>query len=155
MTRMVVLSLVFTFCLVAPSHALASKRVALVVGNATYTYASELFNPRNDAISVAAALRSIGFDEVRLLLDVDHSSFRNALKDFSPLAEKSETALIYFAGHGVEVEGQNYLIPVDASLARATDVEFEAVNMSSLRVAVSGASTLRLVILDACRNNPF
>ncbi len=139
----------------AAGSAEAGRRVALVIGNSAYASVSALENPKNDAAALAETLRSIGFDEVRELTDLDHTGFRRALRDFTALATGAETAVIYYAGHGVEVEGRNYLVPVDATLSEATDTEFEAIPLDSARTAVSGATQLRLVILDACRNNPF
>jgi hypothetical protein len=133
----------------------AGGRVALVIGNSGYTNVSELPNPKNDAALVAKALRDAGFDDVKELADLDQVGLRRALKDFTAVARGADTAVIYYAGHGVEVAGQNYLIPTDATLAQATDVEFEAIPLESARTAVSGARKLRLVIVDACRNNPF
>ena len=137
------------------SPAMAARRVALVVGNSKYENVTALTNPANDAAAVAAALKKSGFDEVRLVENLGQSQFLRALRDFSSSVSGAETALVYFAGHGVEVDGRNYLVPVDATLARSTDVEFEAISLDSVRAAVSGASKLRVVILDACRNNPF
>ncbi len=77
------------------------------------------------------------------------------MRKFTSAAQGADTAVVYYAGHGVEVDGRNYLVPVDASLAQATDAEFEAIPLDNVRTAVSGANSLRLVILDACRNNPF
>lgn len=133
----------------------AAKKVALVIGNSAYTSVTALENPKNDAAALAEALRSIGFDEVREEIDLDHTALRRALRDFTALSAGAETAVIYYAGHGVEVDGRNYLVPIDATLAEATDTEFEAIPLDSARTAVSGATKLRLVILDACRNNPF
>ncbi len=146
--------LLLLFCTVAAGPAEA-RRVALVIGNSAYTSVSALENPKNDAAALAETLRAIGFDEVRELLDLDQTAFRRALRDFTALAAGAETAVVYYAGHGVEVDGRNYLVPVDAMLGQATDAEFEAIPLDSVRTAVSGASSLRLVILDACRNNPF
>ncbi len=146
--------LLLAFCTVAASPAEA-RRVALVIGNSAYANVSALENPKNDAAALAEALRSIGFDEVREEIDLDHTALRRALRDFTALASGAETAVIYYAGHGVEVDGRNYLVPIDATLAEATDTEFEAIPLDSARTAVSGATSLRLVILDACRNNPF
>lgn len=146
--------LLFVLCAVTAGPAEA-RRVALVIGNSAYASVSALENPKNDAAALAEALRSIGFDEVREEIDLDHTALRRALRDFTALASGAETAVIYYAGHGVEVDGRNYLVPIDATLAEATDTEFEAIPLDSARTAVSGASSLRLVILDACRNNPF
>jgi tetratricopeptide (TPR) repeat protein len=135
----------------APSE----RRVALVVGNSAYTQATPLRNPVNDAKLLAASLRQAGFTEVREVFDADLSTLGKALKDFGDLAVGSDWAVIYFAGHGIEVGGTNYLIPVDARLEQQAHVEDEAVPLSRVMSKVIGASKLQLVILDACRNNPF
>ena len=141
--------------LVASLPAHAGTRVALVIGNASYQNVSTLTNPANDATVIAETLRSIGFDSVEETSNLDNTAFRKALRTFATRASGADTALVYYAGHGVEVDGRNYLVPVDATLAQATDAEFEAIPLDSVRTAVSGATNLRLVILDACRNNPF
>ncbi len=145
---------VLAVSLVFATAAAAERRVALVIGNSKYDTVSELANPTKDAAAVDRTLRAIGFD-VRLVEDLDQRDLLKALKAFSDAAAGADTALIYYAGHGVEVDGRNYLVPTDAVLAKATDVEFEAILLDNVRTAVSGASKLRLVILDACRNNPF
>jgi tetratricopeptide (TPR) repeat protein len=137
------------------SVALSERRVALVVGNSTYRHVPALANPVNDAKALAGALRAAGFREVRELYDGDLAGFTAALKDFGDLASVSDWAVIYYAGHGVEVGGSNYLIPVDAVLARQAHVEDEAMPLSRLLSKVSAASKMQLVILDACRDNPF
>jgi hypothetical protein len=133
----------------------AGRRVALVVGNSNYENVAPLTNPANDATAIAGALKAAGFDDVKLIGNLGQSQLLRALRDFTGTATGAETAVVYFAGHGVEVDGRNYLVPTDATLAKATDVDFEAVSLDAVRTAVSGASKLRLVILDACRNNPF
>jgi tetratricopeptide (TPR) repeat protein len=131
------------------------RRVALVVGNSAYAYATALRNPVSDAKLLAAALRKSGFSEVREVYDADLSALGKALKEFGDLADGSDWAVIYFAGHGIEVGGTNYLIPVDAKLEQQSHVEDEAVPLSRVMSKVTSASKLQLVILDACRNNPF
>ena len=133
----------------------AERRVALVVGNSGYAHATPLRNPANDAKLLAASLRQAGFTEVREVYDADLSTLGKALKDFGDLAVGSDWAVIYFAGHGIEVGGANYLIPVDARLEQQAHVEDEAMPLSRVMSKVVGASKLQLVILDACRNNPF
>ena len=135
--------------------AFAGRRVALVIGNASYENVSALTNPPHDAAAVAQALKAAGFDEVTLAEDLKQSDFLRKLRDFSGSVAGAETAVVYFAGHGVEVDGRNYLVPIDASLAKSGDVEFEAISLDAVRSAVAGASKLRVVVLDACRNNPF
>jgi hypothetical protein len=137
------------------SPVMAAKRLALIIGNSAYEHTTALENPVNDAKAVAAALDAIGFDEVHIRTDLDQRALLKALKEFSTKSVGADTAVIYFAGHGVEVDNRNYLIPTDATLAAASDVEFEAVPLDSVRTSVAGATKLRLVILDACRNNPF
>lgn len=131
------------------------KRVALVIGNAAYEHASPLRNPANDAKALAAALRALGFAEVRELYDAKLADLMRALKDFGDLAEGADWAVIYYAGHGIEVAGNNYLVPTDARLENQSHVDDEALPLDRLLGKVTGASKLQLVILDACRNNPF
>jgi uncharacterized caspase-like protein/uncharacterized protein YraI len=134
--------------------ALAADRVALVIGNGAYANVSALENPPNDATALAEALARTGF-EVTHLGDLDASAMRRALQDFEEVAAAAEIAVVYYAGHGIEVDGENYLIPVDAALKRDTHVEDETVPLSRVERAVGGASLLRLIMLDACRDNPF
>jgi len=134
--------------------AAAERRVALVIANGKYEHVGLLRNPANDAKALAAALRNLGF-EVRVAEDVDLSGFARALKDFGDLADGADWAVIYFAGHGLEIGGVNYLIPVDARLEQQRHVEDEAMPLSRMIGKVLGASKMQLVILDACRNNPF
>jgi tetratricopeptide (TPR) repeat protein len=134
---------------------LSERRVALVIGNSAYRAVPALANPANDAKAVASALRAVGFSEVRELHDTDLATFGKALKDFGDLAAAADWAVIYYAGHGLEVGGTNYLVPVDAKLELQSHVEDEAMPLSRLLSKVSAASKMQLVILDACRNNPF
>jgi tetratricopeptide (TPR) repeat protein len=133
----------------------AGRRVALVIGNAAYKAVPALINPMRDAQSVATALRSIGFSTVTTSNDATRAEMVNALRQFEDEAEKAEWAVIYFAGHGVEYNGVNYLIPVDASLKSDRDLQDEAVPLDRVLSSVENARKLRLVILDACRDNPF
>jgi hypothetical protein len=133
----------------------AVKRVALVVGNSTYKNAPQLSNPVNDAATLAAALKSAGFDVVDTRLDLQAADMRRALRDFADQARDADIAVVYYAGHGIEIDGTNYLIPTDATLERDTDVYDEAFSLDRVLLAVEPARQLRLVIVDACRNNPF
>jgi len=133
----------------------AERRVALVIGNSGYKRVPALRNPANDAKALVAALRSVGFSEVHELIDADLTQLGTALKAFGDLAAGADWAVIYFAGHGIEVGGTNYLIPVDAALEQQSHIEDETVPLSRLLAKVAGASKMQLVILDACRNNPF
>ena len=131
------------------------RRVALVIGNTAYQKVSALANPQRDAESVAAALRGIGFEVVTLATDATREKLVEALREFADEAEKADWAMVYYAGHGVEVGGVNYLIPVDAKLAVDRDVQFEAVPLDQVLAAVEQAKKLKLIVLDACRDNPF
>ena len=133
----------------------AARRVALVIGNSNYASAGRLANPSKDATALALALKKAGFDDVKLLLNLDYGAMRRALGAFAAKSAGADIALIYYAGHGIEVGGTNYMIPVDARLANADDVEFEAVPLNTVLHAANRAGKLKLVILDACRNNPF
>ena len=135
--------------------ALAQKRVALVIGISAYDKAARLANPVNDAKAVAAAFVRMGFDDVVLKLDLNQNSLRRALGKFARAADGADVAVLYYAGHGLEVAGKNYLIPVDAVLANAGDVDFEAVSLATAMGALDRAGKFKLVILDACRDNPF
>src|SRR3954453_4885159 len=133
----------------------AEKRAALVIGNSTYRNVPGLLNPVNDSAEVAALFRSAGFAVVNLRRDLGISDLRRAISDFAEVAGDVDVAVIYFAGHGIDVDGANYVIPVDAKLSRDFDIEDEAVSIDRLLKAIEPARQLRLVILDACRDNPF
>jgi len=129
--------------------------VALVIGNAGYKV-GPLQNPGNDAAAVADALReTLKFDKVILKLNLGFEGFRAALREFSREAAGAGVALVYFAGHGTEVGGKNFLIPVDAALAKGGDLSLEAIPLDTVLEQLAGVTTLKLVILDACRNNIF
>ena len=131
----------------------ASERVALVVGNGAYDHIGELPNPKSDAVDVSAALNRLGFD-VTTVFDATRPEFFQALREFTRASVQAAVALVFYAGHGMEMDGVNYLLPVDARLERDTDVRYETVTLEDVLAATNGAA-LRLVILDACRNNPL
>jgi Caspase domain len=133
----------------------AEKRVALVIGNADYKI-GPLANPVNDATAVAEAFeKTLGFDKVILRKNLTFEGFRVALMDLAREVAGAELGVVYFAGHGTEVAGKNFLIPVDARLAKSGDLSLEAIALDSVLEQLAGASRLKLVILDACRNNLF
>jgi tetratricopeptide (TPR) repeat protein len=138
-----------------PGAANTGRRIALIVGNGAYKSVPALDNPPRDAKLIAAALREVGFQTVSLSTDLTRNKFFEALRAFAGDAEKADWAVVYYAGHGFEIGGVNYLVPVDAKLAADKDAETEAVALEQVLAAVGGARRLRLVILDACRNNPF
>ncbi|WP_439395340.1 caspase family protein [Bradyrhizobium sp. PMVTL-01] len=135
--------------------AFAGKRVALVLANSAYQHAPLLANPVNDGAVMANTLKEAGFDVVDSRHDLSAQDTRRVLRDFADATRTADIAVVYYAGHGIEVEGSNYLIPVDARLERDTDVYDEALSLDRVLVAVEPAKQLRLVILDACRDNPF
>jgi uncharacterized caspase-like protein len=146
----------FLIVLLSPCQpASAANRVALVIGNSAYKNAALLSNPVNDAQIVEATLKNAGFDVVQTRLDLQAAEMRRTLRDFADQSRDADVAVVYYAGHGIEIEGTNYLIPVDATLERDTDVYDEAFSLDRVLLAVEPARQLRLVILDACRNNPF
>jgi caspase domain-containing protein len=139
----------------AISPALADgKRVALVIGNSTYRNVPTLPNPANDAADIAAALNRLGF-AVTLLTNASFDQMRRGLIAFGRDAAGADMAAVFFAGHGMEISGENWLIPVDAELKKDTDAANEAVSLRSVILQISNTTSLGLVILDACRNNPF
>ena len=135
--------------------ALAEKRVALVLGNSAYQNVAPLANPVNDSAKIASTLKDAGFDVVDSAAISPAADTRRALRDFADRARDADIAVVYYAGHGIEVDGGNYLIPVDARLERDTDVYDEALSLDRVLIAIEPAKKLRLVILDACRDNPF
>lgn len=133
---------------------MADKRVALVVGDSNYQNVPQLPNPASDARSIADLLTRVGF-QVDLEIDVGNLAFKRAIRRFEDAAAGSDMAVVYFAGHGFEIHGINYLIPVDARLADERDAPDEAIALDRLLEAVSAASRLALIMVDACRDNPF
>jgi tetratricopeptide (TPR) repeat protein len=131
------------------------RRIALVIGMSAYVNVPALRNPASDARAVADAFRRLGFAEVIEREDLTRAKLEETLKDFGDKAAEADWAVIYYAGHGVEMNGVNYLVPVDAKLARAEHVEDEAVTLTRVLSKAEQARQIRMVILDACRNNPF
>ena len=131
------------------------KRVALVIGNSDYRSVPVLPNPKRDAATIADALRRTGFQSVTLLNDLTREQMNSALRRFAVESDDADWSLVYFAGHGIEVGGQNYVIPVDAKLDADRDVQFEAIRLEQVMGATGGAKKLRLLLLDACRENPY
>lgn len=148
-------SLIFSFALlVGLTTAADARRVALVIGNSDYTHASTLPNPANDARDIAGAFSSLGY-ETQLVEDAARGELMDALRTFRARSLGADHSVIYYAGHGIEIDRQNFVVPVDAVLKADIDVEYEAVPMELLVAATSGARNLQLVVLDACRDNPF
>jgi uncharacterized caspase-like protein len=154
------LALAFAIVLVAAgalaqsANAQPDRRVALVIGNAQYQHAAPLANPVRDAIGVAAALNQLGF-EVVVARDTDRGTMERALREFGRKLEGATVALFFYAGHGIQVDGENWLLPVDARLDAERDVPFEAVRLGLALAQMEDDSRTSIVILDACRENPF
>ena len=136
------------------SPVFADKRVALVIGNSAYQNVQHLANPVNDAADMAATLKGLGF-QVTSASDLGRVDMQEQLANFSDRAVGADIALVFFAGHGMELDRRNYLIPVDAKLANDRRLRFEAVSLDDVMAALEGVKGIRIVLLDACRNNPF
>ncbi len=152
--RWIVLGLMLQAFAILP--AAAAKRVALVIGNAAYQQAGALTNPVNDAADMAKALTEAGFDVV-LGLDLDRRAFDGKLRDFARMLDGADTAILFYAGHGLQVAGHNYLVPVDAGLSTERDLDFEAISLDFVlrQMEVGREGKTSIVFLDACRNNPL
>ncbi|MBI3434397.1 MAG: tetratricopeptide repeat protein [Proteobacteria bacterium] len=138
----------------APKAGGSLRRVALVIGNGAYANAPVLPNPANDAADMAAALRRLGFDVVEGR-DLDRRGMEAQIRAFSRKIDQADLALFFYAGHGLQVTGKNYLVPIDAKLEREGDLSFEAIDVSVVLAQMENASRANLVFLDACRNNPL
>jgi hypothetical protein len=131
-----------------------ARKVALIVANSEYEATSTLANPASDAALVAAAAETADFDEVIRVNDATMDEFVDALRAFSALADGADVAMVYYAGHGMEGKGKNWLLPVDAKLEMERDLPFEAIELGVVVDAMEGAQ-VKMVVLDACRNNPY
>jgi uncharacterized caspase-like protein len=141
--------------IVGPDAADAQKRVALVIGNSAYKNLRVLRTPVKDAQAMAAKFKQAGFAVVKANYDLGSFAFKRAITEFEDAATGADIVVVYYAGHGIEVDGVNYVIAVDARLAEARDAQDEAITLDRLLQASEGAKQLSLVILDACRDNPF
>jgi uncharacterized caspase-like protein len=141
--------------LATQTAALADRRIALVIGNGKYENAGVLANPINDADAIAELLTKAGFDSVDRRHDLGVVEFKRAVREFVDRAASADVAVVYYSGHGLETGGANYLIPVDAKLTSVLDMDDEAVSLDRILVAAGHVKKLSLIILDACRENPF
>jgi hypothetical protein len=135
--------------------AFANRRVALIIGNSAYQNAPPLPNPTRDAQSIAAKFKEAGFEVVSAYFNLGNLQFKRAVRQFEDAASDADIAVVFYAGHGIEIRGTNYMIPVDAKLASDRDADDEAITLDRLLESVDEAKRLGLVILDACRDNPF
>src|SRR6516165_12442374 len=132
----------------------AEKRVALIIGNSAYQNAPALINPKNDAQDVGKSLRELGFTTI-VATDLNRAGMDDALDRFSRTVGGAEIALVYYSGHGMQFAGKNFLLPVDARLESADDVNrFRLIPLDDVFGVLQGTPGARIVILDACRNNP-
>ena len=156
--NLIKLAALATTCWMSVGQALAENRIALVIGNSSYTSVTALPNPANDAKAMTNFLNSAGFQVVQAP-DLTQSDMRRTIADFAKtVTEKGPdtVALVFYAGHGLQVDGENFLVPVDARIEREADVPLQAMRLADLMNALSAVpSKSRIVILDACRNNPF
>ena len=150
------LATVLTFALMAfaAAPAGAGTRLALVIGNGKYANAPKLENPANDSADIAAALRNVGFEVIEQQ-DASRESMTKAVREFSSRLRGTEVALFFYAGHGMQMSGENYLLPVDADIQTPADVRFNTVNLTDIQQEMEGSGRANIIILDACRNNPF
>jgi TPR repeat protein len=149
-------ALILLFMIVAwamPGTA-AEKRVALVIGSGKYSNFPALPNPPNDARLVSSALEKLAFD-VQTVVDPDYEAMKNALRDFGRRLDGATVALFYYAGHGLQISGRNYLLPINATLARETDLRYEAFDVQAVLEQMDQPGRVNLVFLDACRDNPL
>jgi uncharacterized caspase-like protein len=155
MSRPLLFLLLGFLFVISADPARAEKRVALVIGISRYQQVPPLGNPSHDAAAMGALFRKAGFDVVDDKRDLGIVDLRRAVREFSEKAQDADIAVVYYAGHGIEVDGLNYLVPADAKLARDFDVDDEAVSLDRVLRALDPVKHLRLVILDACRDNPL
>lgn len=130
-------------------------RIAFVIGNSAYRHVLELDTPANDTRAIADGFRDAGYQVFGPLLDLDRPAMHSAIADFASRAALADVAVFYFAGHGVEFNGENYLLPVDANIMRESEAEAQTIKLSTVISAARHGRQLKLIILDACRDNPL
>ena len=140
--------------LAAASPAVAAGRLALVLGNSNYLAAPALQNPSNDAADLAQALRRVGFEVIEQR-NATREAMARAIRDFSERLRTADVALFFYAGHGLQMNGENYLLPVDAKIESPADVRFDTISLGDIQQEMDAAGRTSIIILDACRNNPF
>ena len=151
MKKLIIVITLLLFCISANSQ---NRRLALVIGNANYTM-NILANPVNDAIDIEALLKSSGF-QVKRYTDLDQTTMKRVIDEFGSTLSNADVGLFFYAGHGIQANGRNYLVPVDASLKTENDVEYNCVDAGRILARMEDAGTkTNIVILDACRDNPF
>jgi uncharacterized caspase-like protein len=146
--------LVVAWTLMGVPAAFAQKRVALVIGNSAYEHTSKLDNPKNDATDMAAALKALGFQVIDGF-DLNKTAFEQKVRDFSGALRSAEVGLFFYAGHGLQVAGANYLVPIDAKAETADALDWEMVRLDLVHRTMERATATNIMFLDACRNNPL
>jgi peptidoglycan hydrolase-like protein with peptidoglycan-binding domain len=136
-------------------RAFAERRVALIIGNSAYQNVPILPNPERDARGIADMFQKAGYEVVTTAFNVGNLDFKRAIEKFEDTVTDADIAVIYYAGHGLNIHGTNYLIPIDAKLASDRDANDETITLEQLIASVGGAKRLRVIIVDACRDNPF
>ncbi len=154
MVRVIARLVLVLASLFAAQAATAGKRVALVIGNAKYTYAGTLANPVNDASDMAAALKGAGFTVIPGY-DLDKPALEKKIREFASALSGADTGVFFYAGHGLQVAGTNYIVPVDAELSTADALEFEMIKLDAVQRIMENAAKTNILFLDACRNNPL
>jgi TPR repeat protein len=149
----VIALLLLAAMLVNPVLAIAQERVALVIGVGAYQNVGQLANPPNDARLIAEALKKLSFD-TQVVVDPTYEDMKHALRDFGLRLAPAKVALFFYAGHGVQVAGRNYLLPVNAALTREQDLRYEAFDVQAVLEEMDGPGRVNLIFLDACRNDP-
>ena len=147
-------SFILLLCLLSPSLALAEKRVALVIGNSAYQHTPRLANPKNDATDMAAVLKRLGF-QVLDGFDLDKAGLERKVRDFAAALQGAQVGVFFFAGHGLQVAGHNYLVPIDAQLSTAAALDFEMVRLDLVHRTMEREAQTNILFLDACRDNPL
>jgi len=140
--------------LLLPAAALAEKRIALVIGNSAYRHTPVLANPYNDATDMVAALKKLGFQVIDGF-DLDKASLDRKIRDFAGALQGADVGVFFYAGHGLQVAGQNYLVPIDAKAEAASALDFEMVRLDLVHRIMEREAPTNIIFLDACRDNPL
>src|SRR5215510_10203315 len=140
--------------LIMPSRADAQTRVALVIGNSAYQHTSKLVNPSNDASDLAKILKVLGY-QVFEGIDLDKAGMDRSIRQFARALNNADAGVFFYAGHGLQVSGQNYLVPVDAKLEDASGLDFEMVRLDLVHKTMERETKTNVIFLDACRDNPL
>ncbi len=152
--RFVAIFLGFCIYVACANPALAEKRVALVIGNSAYMHAPELTNPKNDASDMAVALKALGLEVIEGI-DLGKAGLEQKIREFSIALQEADVGVFFYAGHGLQVNGNNYLVPVDAELSTVAALEFEMIRLDAVQRLMENSAKTNILFLDACRNNPL